>query len=64
MAKQEPFINGAQFHADKAHGPYPEHMDIRQNLEENFNQKLRVGTDSKIISDEFEFGDNFYKKRY
>lgn len=55
------FVDGSQFHPDQAHGPFPDHMDIRQRLPDlrGINQKLRVDESGGILSDELEIGKRF-----
>jgi hypothetical protein len=41
-----------KFHSDKAHGPFPDHMDVNINIEPGMKEKLRVDKKGNIISDD------------
>lgn len=53
------FVNDVQMHPDTAHGPYPDHMDVRTRLGGGLSQKLRVDRFGNILSDDLEVGKRF-----
>lgn len=55
-------VGGVQVHPDRAHGPWPDHADVRiTGLEPGLSQKLRVDHSGNILSDDLEFGNRFLK---
>lgn len=53
------FVDGVQIHPDRAHGIFPDHVDVRTRLLPGACQKLRVDFDGNILSDDLEIGNRF-----
>ena len=54
-------VDGIQFHPDVAHGPYPDHMDVRTVFGDGLANKLRIDGTGNILSDQIEFGRRFLR---
>lgn len=55
------FVNNVQVSSDSAHGPYPNHADVRTKFPDlpGVCQKLRIDHSSNILTDDLEFGTRF-----
>lgn len=57
------FVNNAKFHADQAHGPWPNHMDMmtRSDILPGIVEKFRIDTSGNILSYDLRVGNRFLK---